>query len=146
MRFGDVLINSTGVGTLGRVAQIYEYLDDYTTTVDTHVTIVRPKEGIDIDYFGLSILALEHYFESQGIGATNQTELGRERVSKTRFLRVPNELEISFGAKVQSWRKQALLLVQKNQNLRRTRDLLLPKLISGEVDVSQLEVAGVIVP
>lgn len=30
----------------------------------------------------------------------------------------------------------------KNQNLRQTRDLLLPKLISGEVDVSGLEIAG----
>jgi len=32
------------------------------------------------------------------------------------------------------------LLVEKNQNLRRTRDLLLPRLISGEIDVSKLEV------
>jgi type I restriction enzyme S subunit len=29
----------------------------------------------------------------------------------------------------------------KNQNLRRTRDLLLPRLISGEVDVSELDIA-----
>jgi len=28
----------------------------------------------------------------------------------------------------------------RNQNLRRTRDLLLPKLISGEVDVSELDI------
>jgi type I restriction enzyme, S subunit len=34
-------------------------------------------------------------------------------------------------------------LRRKNQNLRQTRDLLLPKLIAGEVDVSKLEVAGV---
>jgi type I restriction enzyme S subunit len=33
-------------------------------------------------------------------------------------------------------------LTKKNLNLRRTRDLLLPKLISGEVDVSEMEVAG----
>src|SRR5258708_627334 len=32
------------------------------------------------------------------------------------------------------------VLAQKNANLRRTRDLLLPKLISGEVDVERLEV------
>ena len=28
----------------------------------------------------------------------------------------------------------------KNQNLRKTRDLLLPKLISGEIDVSDLDI------
>lgn len=31
-------------------------------------------------------------------------------------------------------------LQQKNTILRRTRDLLLPKLISGEVDVSELDI------
>ena len=31
-------------------------------------------------------------------------------------------------------------LTLKNTNLRQTRDLLLPKLISGEIDVSQLDI------
>ena len=34
-----------------------------------------------------------------------------------------------------------LSLAKRNGTLRRTRDLLLPKLISGEVDVSELEIA-----
>jgi len=38
---------------------------------------------------------------------------------------------------------QLLSIRSRNINLRRTRDILLPKLISGEVDVSQLEVEGV---
>lgn len=32
------------------------------------------------------------------------------------------------------------VLAQKNANLRRTRDLLLPKLLSGEVDLDKLQV------
>ena len=39
--------------------------------------------------------------------------------------------------------KQIENLIAKNANLRQTRDLLLPKLISGEVDVEELEIAGV---
>ena len=35
---GDVLVNSTGVGTLGRVAQVKGLSE--TTTVDSHITIV----------------------------------------------------------------------------------------------------------
>lgn len=35
------------------------------------------------------------------------------------------------------------LLMKKNLNLRRTSDLLLPKLISGEVDVDNLEIETV---
>lgn len=38
---GDLLINSTGTGTLGRVAQIW--FDANNMTVDSHVTIVAQK-------------------------------------------------------------------------------------------------------
>lgn len=38
--------------------------------------------------------------------------------------------------------EQIELLGKKNLNLRRTRGLLLPRLISGEVEVSELEMAG----
>ena len=37
--------------------------------------------------------------------------------------------------------RQAAILRLKNTTLRRTRDLLLPRLISGEVDVSELDIA-----
>jgi type I restriction enzyme S subunit len=36
-------------------------------------------------------------------------------------------------------RRQIEVLLAKNMNLRRTRDLLLPKLISGKVSVEQFE-------
>lgn len=36
--------------------------------------------------------------------------------------------------------RQVHLLAKKNQNLRRTRDLLLPKLISGQLDVEHLDI------
>ena len=35
---------------------------------------------------------------------------------------------------------QREILHQENMNLRQTRDLLLPKLISGELDVSDLDI------
>jgi type I restriction enzyme S subunit len=35
---------------------------------------------------------------------------------------------------------QIIILKRKNANLRRTRDLLLPKLISGALDVSKLDI------
>src|SRR5207249_1378408 len=41
VRLGDVLINSTGVGTLGRVAEVLDSIPN--CTVDSHVSIVRPK-------------------------------------------------------------------------------------------------------
>ncbi|MGE0201770.1 MAG: restriction endonuclease subunit S, partial [Candidatus Melainabacteria bacterium] len=41
IEIGDILVNSTGVGTLGRVAQVLDMPE--TMIVDSHVTIVRPN-------------------------------------------------------------------------------------------------------
>ena len=36
--------------------------------------------------------------------------------------------------------KEAQILKNKNENLKQTRDILLPRLISGEIDVENMEV------
>jgi type I restriction enzyme S subunit len=35
------------------------------------------------------------------------------------------------------------MMLEKNANLRQTRDLLLPKLISGEIDVFELDIDSI---
>ncbi len=141
VRFGDVLVNSTGIGTLGRVAQIYQ--DIPNCTVDSHVTIVRPGDKVVIDYFGFYVLGLQSYFDSLGVGSTGQTELNRESIANTSLVLPPKELQEAFATLVYSMRRNIILMLAKNANLRKTRDLLLPKLISGEVDAERLEIAGV---
>ena len=135
VQFGDVLVNSTGIGTLGRKAQIYQNIPN--CTVDSHVTIVRPNEDVNIDYYGFYSLGLQAHFDSLGVGSTGQTELSRESISNTRFLLPPSDLQELFSKLVSPMRKNIVQIVAKNANLRRTRDLLLPKLISGEVDVER---------
>jgi type I restriction enzyme S subunit len=134
VRVGDVLINSTGVGTLGRVAQVLDALDN--CTVDTHVSIVRPGKACDADYFGLSLLAKQAHFEAQGVGSTGQTELSRGRIAETELVVPPLAVQRAFAKVAGPMRRLAVTLQHKSQNLRTTRDLLLPKLISGELDVS----------
>ncbi len=51
IKFGDLLINSTGDGTLGRSAQVW--FEPNNLTVDSHVTIVRPANAPLIFYIGL---------------------------------------------------------------------------------------------
>lgn len=134
---GDILINSTGVGTLGRVAQLVGTLPD--ATVDTHVTIVRAVEQVDLHYFGLQLLQLQPHFERQGVGATGQTELSRTAIADTRIIIPPSGLASRFGRTAGPLRCRAELLRNQNNKLRTARDLLLPKLISGEIDVSAAE-------
>ena len=77
----DVLINSTGVGTLGRVAQFYG--ETGSATVDSHVTIVRPNpELIDPIYFGYLVKFKQSLIEGFAEGTTGQTELARDSVKE----------------------------------------------------------------
>lgn len=87
----DVLVNSTGVGTLGRVAQIKNVLG--RMTVDSHVMIIRPNDQIDHEYFGYTMILNQPKIESMGEGATGQTELSRDRLKKEVMINVPIKIE-----------------------------------------------------
>jgi type I restriction enzyme S subunit len=139
VKFGDVLINSTGIGTLGRVAQVYQDLED--CTVDSHITIARPNDYVQVDYFGMYLISLQSYFDRMGTGATGQTELSRQAISDARFLLPPMPIQTDYGLIVSPMRKASINFQERNAVLSRTRDLLLPKLVSGELDVSEMEVA-----
>jgi type I restriction enzyme S subunit len=133
VRFGDVLINSTGVGTLGRVAQVYQTLD--SCTVDTHVTIARANSETDLDFFGCTLLAQQETFDRLGIGATGQTELSRTSIANVDLVVPPSRIQNRFGVIVRPIRMAAITHAKQIQNLSRTRDLLLPRLLSGQVEL-----------
>jgi type I restriction enzyme S subunit len=78
LRKWDILVNSTGTGTLGRVGQIV--CDMPQATVDSHVTIVRPAGSIDPAYLGYALKWRQPYIEALAEGSTGQTELSRFRL------------------------------------------------------------------
>ncbi len=45
-----------------------------------------------------------------------------------------------FGSQIEPIFRMIRNLKSRNNNLRQTRDVLLPKLISGELDVSELDI------
>jgi type I restriction enzyme S subunit len=139
LRVGDVLINSTGEGTLGRVAQVLRDLKE--VTVDSHVTIVRPAATtIDSHFLGLTLLCHEPELASMGIGSTGQTELGRNAIGNLLVAVPPLNLQEMFANRVGPLRHLALRLGAANEVLRATREFLLPRLISGTVDVADRDV------
>lgn len=93
IRAGDVLVNSTGTGTLGRVAQLRTDPNE-PTTVDTHVTIVRPKvDRFYLPFFGYMMIAIEDQLISGGHGTSGQTELPRSDLENKYFVSYPTDLE-----------------------------------------------------
>lgn len=134
LRFGDLLINSTGDGTLGRAAQVW--FQPKNLTVDSHVTIVRPAKENLIFYIGLWGILHEKEIESLHTGSTGQTELPRDRV-KTMELRLPdNDTLDRFNALITPMAAAIVANQEENNRLAALRDAILPKLMSGEIDVS----------
>lgn len=80
LQVGDTLINSTGVGTLGRASYISHL--NAPTTFDSHLTLVRPRQDACLPAFvGLSLNSREADIEMFAGGSTGQTELSREAVN-----------------------------------------------------------------
>jgi type I restriction enzyme S subunit len=142
IRFGDVLINSTGVGTLGRVAMFLLASD--RLTADSHVTIVRPR-SVDLQaWLGLGLIARQSEFEAMGTGSTGQTELSRQAIGDLRFA-VPDPQALAAFSHV-AWPILNAVpeLAQYNDCLAATRDLLLPRLVTGRLDISDVDLGDLL--
>lgn len=137
LKFGDLLINSTGDGTLGRVAQVW--FTPKALTVDSHVTIVRPAREELIFYIGLWGILHEKEIESLHTGSTGQTELPRDRVKMLKLL-LPDDSSLSrFNSIIAPMASTIISNQEENQKLASLKDTLLPKLMSGEIDVSNIQ-------
>lgn len=77
MQDGDVVINSTGTGTLGRVG-FYRVADNRANlpiVPDSHVTVVRAHRNVHAFYLYAFMKANQAELEKEGEGSTNQKEL-----------------------------------------------------------------------
>ena len=137
LQFGDLLINSTGDGTLGRAAQVW--FQPHNLTVDSHVTIVRPAAENMIFYIGLWGTQHEKEIESLHTGSTGQTELPRDRVKAIELLLPDKETLERFNALIAPMAAAIVSNQEENNRLASIRDALLPKLMSGKIDVSAIQ-------
>jgi len=135
----DVLVNSTGVGTLGRVA-LFKRMKENNITVDSHVTIVRPNpEIIDPLFFGFTMIQKQSEIERFSQGSTGQVELSRNQLENINFIIPQIDLEKQFGEIYKPIVQKIALLESENEKLTELRDWLLPMLINGQVKVGNVK-------
>ena len=89
LRVGDVLINSTGTGTAGRVAQMVEVT--VPTTIDGHMILIRPSGELDPIYYGYAVKLFQSQIEELAEGSTGQTEINRRRLQDEVIIRFPSD-------------------------------------------------------
>ncbi len=139
IQYGDVLVNSTGFGTLGRVA-IVKRLQEQTTAVDSHITIVRcENESIKKLFLGYSMLIRQSEIEGLAEGSTGQTELSRVNLGQLKMVIPPIESQSRFEKFSEPLIQKMAVNEAENQQLASLRDWLLPMLMNGQVTVGAKE-------
>lgn len=130
----DTVICSTGTGTLGRVGQVY---GDYkNTTFDSHVTVVRADiKKVGKQYLYRYLKSQQSFLMGMGRGSTNQQELYKSVIEELSILIPSMSVQDEFEALVQPIHDQIALLVRSTEDLKSVRDCILPKLMSGEIEV-----------
>ena len=85
---GDLLINSTGTGTLGRAAVFNE---KGQFIADSHITIVRLQKGYPYYFYYLiqTPIYQDYIYSALVSGSTNQIELSKEGLLATTFIFPP---------------------------------------------------------
>jgi type I restriction enzyme S subunit len=128
---GDVLIGMDGIFHMAKWSSGKSWLNQ-------RVAMVRPVSGVAVSRYFL-FLALEgpiHYFEAT-ISGTTVAHLSDEDFRSISILTAPSALQARFDEVVDGLFEQELVLKKACLVLRQTRDLLLPRLISGEVRVAE---------
>ncbi len=91
----DILINSTGVGTAGRIAQ---WESNEKATCDSHITIVRADENkINKLYLGYAVKAQQSLIQTYAEGSTGQTEMNKQRLCEEIIIKYPQDKEEQQG-------------------------------------------------
>lgn len=105
------------------------------------IIVIQPK---DSKYFSITLACVSSEdFVNQATQTSQGTKMPRANwdvLTKYTIVIPPSKLFQQFNKSIEANVQQIQNLVLKNINLRKTRDLLLPKLISGEIDIEKLDI------
>jgi len=99
---------------------------------NNHTHVLRGKQSFSTHflYLGLSEVDISPY-----ITGAAQPKITQENMNRIPFFCGPEKLHQEFNSLVEPMIRQSQILQRQIQNLRRTRDLLLPRLMSGQQDL-----------
>lgn len=129
---GDLLFS--GIGTIGRVALVTETPTNWNTSESVYN--LHPIDGISSEFIYLLLLSdiFQNYVKIHAQGGVQQ---GIRMASLKAFqMAIPStDILKRFDALIIPLISKAKELDKENDNLAQTRDTLLPKLISGEIEL-----------
>ncbi|NLI63633.1 MAG: hypothetical protein GX367_02750 [Bacteroidales bacterium] len=132
----DILLNSLGQGTLGRLHFFIE--DEENVVIDQHITIIRADHETSFDSYLYHLLSSSKYtqiFDGLVSGSTGMQMLNISKVRSLTVCMPPVDLQKDFDNRIKTLYKKKEVLLYENEYLKLIRDSLLPKLMSGEIRV-----------
>jgi len=133
--------NSIVIGRVGAYCGSLIYCKSIFNASDNTI-IAEPIDSsrfcVELSYYTLENLNLRNY-----AGGSAQPLLTQNTIKKIPVILPELSINRSFERIIEPILDFKFNLVDKNINLRKTRDLLLPKLISGEIDVENLDIETV---
>jgi type I restriction enzyme, S subunit len=136
---GDIVIARTGA-TTGYAKRLNKRHPQ--SVFASYLVRIRVDQSLaKSNYIGIIVEsnAYKDFIRANLSGAA-QPQANAQVLTSFLILLPPQEIQSQFDSLVSALSDKREILQQKNLNLRQTRDLLLPKLISGEIDVEQLDV------
>lgn len=132
---GDILISM--IGTVGLISYVIDSPVEFAIkNVGLFKTSQHPSLDLYILYY-LKSISVTHHIERCLAGST-QKYISLGELRKLPIL-VPSQQELdAYNSVVRPIVSEIILLVQENRKLSNIRDLLLPKLMTGELDVSEI--------
>ena len=120
----DILINSTGAGTAGRIAQIEDVPS--ATTIDGHMILIRSNGKVTQKFLGYALKAHQWEVLQLDEGSTGQTELNRDRLLDEIMINYPVSLDEqnAIVGTLESIDRKLIVNEQLNDNLQQQASAL----------------------
>jgi type I restriction enzyme S subunit len=132
---GDILLSLTG--NVGRACLVFG--QNFLMNQRVAKLVPRKVTNRSFIYFMFREADLQKKLEMISTGVAQQN-LSPILMGKMKILIPPEDILDGFSSIGEPMCEGIISLCLRNRNLRQTRDLLLPKLISGELDVSELDI------
>lgn len=141
----DILIYKDGA-YIGRTSMFQDGFPYETCAVNEHVFLLNTGSNADQNFLFFTLSRPEYFLKMQALNSNSaQPGINQDKIKGLSVLKPAKETVNIFNDSVDPLIKMIFNLAKANGKLKEARDMLLPRLMSGEIDVEELEVGKVTV-
>lgn len=131
----DILIYKDGA-YIGKTTLFQDDFPHEKCCVNEHVFLLRSKDELYQNYLFFTLYQKLYFDKMQQLNANAaQPGINQESLKSLRILWPSDKVVEDFNEKVESLMRLIFVLAKQNTKLREARDILLPRLMSGQIEV-----------